>query len=207
MAVTIQQAAANAFATWLQSKLPDVPVEPRWPAADKQKPEKSITVVAAGRRRDTPIDLRLLKKTNVGNTQTRAVWQVAACIQPFQLDVWATKDVVRDDILARLDQFLHQGQASLLTSLAATPAGFGTPLVLGDGWEDSIADFDFSEPDLENTSDTVNRSLYRATFRGNAYFMLTVSSLTARQTVINFQLRLQETDGTLTDASVPPITS
>ncbi len=207
MSVTIQQAAANAFAAYLQSKLPDVVVEPRWPAADKQKPPKSITVVTAGRRRDLPIDLRLLKKTNVGSTQTRTVWQVATCTQPFQLDVWTTKDVDRDDILARLDIWLHQDQASLTSSFSATPAGIGNLIRVADGWEDTVADFDFEAPELEMTSDTVNRSLYRATFRGSAFLMLTVTTLTARQKAINFLLRLRETDGTLSEFPIPPITS
>ncbi len=206
MAVSIQQAAANAFAAWLQTKLLDVVVEPRWPAPDKVKPPKSITVVTAGRRRDIPIDLRLLKKTNEGPTQTRAVWQVAACTQPFQLDVWATKDIDRDDILARLDHWLHQDQASLSSSFVATPAGIGNLIAVGDGWEDTVADFEFEEPDLLETADAVNRSLYRASFRGNAHFMLTVTSLTARQKAINFRLRLAEGDGLL-DHAIPPITS
>lgn len=196
MKVTIQQAAANAFAAWLRTQLPTVDIESRWPSPDKKKPLQSITVVTAGRRRDTPIDLRILKKTNSGLTQVNATWQVAACIQPFQLDVWAQSDPARDDLLANLDELLHKDQASLATSFAPTPAGAGNLIAVADGWDacGTVADFVFEEPDLETTSDTAGRSLYRATFRGNAYFMLAVNSLTARQTIINFQLRLSETD-------------
>src|SRR5262245_5154952 len=103
MSVSIQQAAANAFATWLASQLPGVVVEPRWPSPDKQKPSKSITLVMAGRRRDTPIDPYVLKKTNTGPTQTTAVWPIAACVQPFQLDIWTLSDIARDDLIAQLD--------------------------------------------------------------------------------------------------------
>lgn len=197
MRVTIQQAAANAFASWLRLQLPTtIDVGSRWPSPDKRKPLQSVTVVTAGRRRDTPIDLRILKKTNVGDTQTEAVWQVAACEQPFQLDVWAQSDVALDDVLAQLDDLLHKDQSSLATSFAATPVGIGNLIAVSDGWEGcgTIADFVFDEPTLEMTSDSVGQALCRATFRGSAYFMLTVTATSARQTAINFQLRLDETD-------------
>ena len=194
MAVTIQQASANAFATWLQGKMTDVSVEPRWPAPDKKRPAASITVVTAGRRIDTPIDTRLLSATNNGAKQTNATWQVAACRQPFQLDVWADADVTRDDILARLDTFLHLDQSVINRN--TTPAGNGVLLPVADGWDafGTIADFEFLEPDLDDTADDAGRALYRATFRGNAYFMLTVTSLTARQISINFALAISDTD-------------
>lgn len=150
----------------------------------------------AGQRRDLPIDLRLLSKTNLGPTQTTAVWQVAACTQPFQLDVWASSDPARDDLLAQLDTLLHAAESSLSTSFCATPAGTGNLIALADGWEScgTVADFIFDQPTLETTSDSQSRSLYRATYRGDAHFNLTVTTVTARQTAINFQLRLSETD-------------
>lgn len=208
MSVTIQQAAANAFASWLATELGDIPVEPRWPSPDKQKPPKSISVITAGRRRDTPIDLRILKQTNLGSKQTTAIWQLAACTQPFQLDVWALNDIARDDILARLDAALHKGSGSLTGAVMPMPVGNGNLIKLADGWDacGSIADFVFEDPDTETTSDTAGRSLYRATFRGNAYFMLTVTTVTARQVAINFKLRLSETD-TPEDFSVTPVTA
>lgn len=196
MRVTIQQAAANAFAAYLAAKLPDIAVESRWPSADKQRPPQSITVIPAGRRRDLPIDVQLLKKTNRGSNQVDAVWQVAACTQPFQLDVWSTTDVGRDDILARLDDLLHADQSSLTSSFCPTPAGTGALIAIQDGWQEtgSTADFVFDAAELATTADAVGRSTYRATFRGEANFMLTVTSTTARQVSINFQLRISETD-------------
>lgn len=195
MSVSIQQAAANAFAAWLASKLPDVEVEPRWPAPDKRKPPKSITLVMAGSRRDTPLDPRVLKKTNTGATQTTATWQVAACSQPFQMDIWTTREVDRDDIIARLDQLLHSGDLSLSGVFNPMPVGHGTPIAVMDGWEDfgTIADFSFEEPDTDNEADTADRAIYRATYAGDANFMLTVTTVTARQVAINFAQRLSET--------------
>lgn len=187
--------------------MPDVTVEPRWPSPDKQRPGSSISVVTAGRRVDTPIDTRLLQAINSGPKQTNATWQIAACRQPFQLDVWADSDVARDDILARLDNFLHLDQSVLDRN--ATPAGNGVLLAVADGWDScgTIADFEFEEPDTDDSSDSSGRAIYRATFRGNAYFMLTVTSLTARQIVINFALAISETDP-VTDNPFPvtPVT-
>ncbi len=195
MSVTIQQAAANAFAAKLATYLPDVVVEPRWPASDKQKPPKSITIVMAGPRRDTPLDLRVIKQTNTGATQTTAVWQVSACVQPFQMDVWALSEVERDDVLARLDQFLHMGD-TWLGSFNPMPVGVATLVAVQDGWEsfNTIADFTFEEPDTDNEADTPDRAIYRATFRGDAHFKLAVTTVTARQLAINFVQRLSETD-------------
>lgn len=208
MRVTIQQAASNAFAEWLQSKLDDVVVEPRWPSPDKKKPPKSITLVQAGHRRDTPIDLHQLSYTNLGAKRSTVVWQLAACVQPLQLDVWALNDVALDDVMARLDDLLRAGESSLDGVFNPNPVGTGNLIAVRDGWEScgTIADFVFEEPNLETSSDAVGRSVYRATYRGNAYFMLTVTNVTARQTAINFTLRLSETSPP-EDFSVTPITS
>ena len=194
---SVQQAAANAFATWLATKLGnDVVVEPRWPSPDKRKNPKVVTVVMAGPRRDTPIDLRQLSTTNVGATNVRTVWQVAACTQPFQLDVWAESDVELDDIIARLDEVLHTGESSLASLVGAMPVGHGNLIAVGDGWDDfgTIADFSFEEPDTDDSGDTADRNIYRATYRGDAHFMLTVSTLTARQLVIKFLATLNESN-------------
>lgn len=194
--VTIQQAAANAFAAWLASQLPGVEVEPRWPAPNKKKPPKSITVTMAGRRRDTPLDPHLIKMTNQGSTQVRAVWQIAACTQPFQLDVWAQSEPARDDLLARLDELLHAGESSLASAFAPTGVGTGNLIAVADGWEDcgTTADFIFDEPFLDISSDTQGRSIYRATFHGECHVILALTKVHARQLLINFKLRLGGTD-------------
>jgi hypothetical protein len=72
------------------------------------------------------------------------------------------------------------------------PVGHGVLLVLADGWETSIADYTFDGPDYEDLSDTVGRSVYRATIRGDANFMLTVAAVSARQALIQFKLSASE---------------
>ncbi len=196
MRTSIQQAAANALAGYLGQLLTGVVVEPRWPAPDREKPAKIITVVTAGKREDTPTNLRQLSTTlpdpDTGGIST--VWQIAACRQPFQLDVWTESDVERDDILAELDDALNAGESALTDVYNPDPVGHGLLLAIADGWEGSTADFTFEGADYEDLSDTVGRSVYRATIRGDAHFMLTVASVGARQRVLEFQLALSESD-------------
>ncbi|WP_438029013.1 hypothetical protein [Sorangium sp. So ce233] len=60
--VTIEQAALNALATWLESKLPQgeddyaVVVSPKWPDDDTGLPARAVTILLAGERRDTYIE-------------------------------------------------------------------------------------------------------------------------------------------------------
>ncbi len=202
MSVSIQQAASNTFAAWLATKMTGVTVGSRWPSPDKALPNKAITVVTAGPRRDIPLALKQLEKTNNGALNVDVIWQVAACTQPLQLDVWAHSDFERDDILARLDTFLHYGEGSLAGVTNADPVGHSVLLALGDGWQayDTIADFYFSDPDIDDSSETVGRDIYRATYRGDANFMLAIQKTSVRQLQINLTMFL---DG---DIPLTPIT-
>lgn len=196
MAVSIQQAAANALATWLQTKLPDVVVQPQWPSPDYTKPDKVISIVTAGVRSDLPLDPRVVGRTNLSDTTANFRWQIAACKQPFQLDIWTTSDVDRDDIMARLDQVIRAGATPLAGVYNPNPVGHGCLIAVQDGWQsyNTIADFSFDEVDTDTTSDTQLRDIYRATYTGDAFFMLTVSAVSARQLVIDFAQRISETD-------------
>lgn len=175
----------------------DVKVEARWPAPDKDLPPKAITLVASGARRDTMVDLKLLNASNSGLSNTNGFWQVAACYQPFQLDIWAQRDVDRDDMMARLDNFLHSGERYLTGVSSPNPAGFGVLLQVGDGWSDIVqttADFYFEGPDLLDDPDTVIRALRRATLRGGAHFMLAVPVTTSRQKLIELSIQFGTSD-------------
>jgi hypothetical protein len=194
--VSIQQAACNSLAGYLEQILTDVVVEPRWPAPDKKKVPKAITIVTAGSRRDLPIPIRYLQPVSVpgANDDVTAIWQVAACTQPLQLDIWTESDVERDDIIARLDECLNAGESALTDVYNPDPVGHGVLLALGDGWTTSSADFYFEAPDLEDLSDSVGRASYRATYRGDANFMLALTKTTASQKLINFKIALSATD-------------
>lgn len=201
MAVTLQQAATNAFVKYLKTQLPDINIFPRWPRGNF--PGRAITVLQAGHRRVIPLDPRVLSKTNLPNNQTRVVWQIGHCTQPYQLDVWADSELARDDIMARLDDALHAGQSSLTGVSHRDPVGHGCSIRLADGWEttETIADFSFNEPDLIDEPETVSRSQYRATYRGEAYMMLTVKRTSARQAQITLKALLNG-DTSYTDSLV-----
>lgn len=195
--ISIQQAAGNTFCTWLQALMPDVKISSSWPSPDRKLPAKAITLITAGARRDMPLQRNQIKSTNVGSNQTNTVWQVAACTQPLQLDVWAHSNIVRDDILARLDTFLHYGEGSLTGNTNADPVGASVLLYVGEGWDnfDTISDFYFSDPDTDDSPEMAAQDIYRATFRGEANFMLAIAKASPRIIQNNFPIFL---DGSTT---------
>lgn len=181
MKVTVQQAAANAAVAYLKTQLPDVAISSRWPGKDF--PGKAITLITAGSRRDEAMSPRVLSNVRLGDNQTRTTWQVAECTQPFQLDVWATSFLDRDDIVARLDSALRAGLNPIPWVTSADPVANGFFVALEDGWEESqtTAKFSFLNPDYEDSPDSVARSQFRATYRGTAWMKLTVPATVARQ--------------------------
>ncbi len=186
MSASIQKAAENALAAFLSSKLSGVTVIAGWPSHDKDLPQKALTVTAAGSRRDIPIERKILKQTNNGDTDVDAVWQIAACTQPFQLDIWTHSDFARDAIMADLDIYLNYGERGL--GAGNYDIGNGVLLNLQDGWNayDSKVDFFFDDPDCLDSMDGNSLKSYRATYRGDAHFMLAVPSTSPRQLLINF---------------------
>lgn len=195
MAVSIQQAALNRFARWLEQKLTGVKVFSRWPAGGFKLPDRCITVVNAGPRQDQSIEPKTLSTTGVGPMQLDMLIAVEACTQAMQLDVWATTWPARDDILAQLDDIFH-GSDDDAVDPNPGPTSTGIILKLEDGWEptNTFADFDFENPDCDETGNALERAQFRATSRGEARFMLTVTRRVARQAVVNFSLLLAQTD-------------
>jgi len=195
MATTIQQAACNALATYLQTALGSgVSVEQRWPDPAKALPAKAVTVLLAGRRKDRPIDPRMINSANVGGTQATSTWQFLWCEQDIQLDVWALTDVDRDDLIAQLDTLLNVGQAQVSTN--ANPVAEGVVLTLADGWtangSTAYADFMFEGPDIQDDPTSVLESSFRGTIRGTASMILTASATTPRQAQIVFEQMLYD---------------
>jgi len=191
MSVSVQQSAANALKTFLESKMDAaIKISARWPSPDRDLPAKAITIVTSGARRDIPIERKLLKQTNNGAKNVDSVWQLAACTQPLQLDVWTHSDFERDAILADLDVYLNYGEKGL--GVGNYDMGSGLLLNLADGWEaySSKADYAFEDDSTEDSSVSVGHVTYRATLRGNAYVMLAVPSTTPRQLLINFSMFL-----------------
>lgn len=189
MAVSIHQAAANAAVAYLSSQLPnDIKVSSRWPTADF--PGRAITLITAGSRRDQSYPPRILSNTPQENSKTtKTVWQIAECTQPFQLDVWATSHDMRDDMIARLDVILRAGYTALGQPSANPVEGFFA-VAVRDGWDDlgeTTAQFSFDEVDYEDSSESMTRSQYRATYRGTAWMNLAIATNSIRQVQINLR--------------------
>lgn len=195
MVVSVQQASANAFAAWLQVQMPDVTVFSRWPNF-RSLPAKAISVITSGARQDINLTPHLISATNSGSVNTSGIWQVAACFQPYQLDVWTTSHVARDDIVARLDVFLRADASALASAYNPNPVGSGVLIAVQDGWAaaGTIADFSFGNPDTDDTGDEVSADQYRASYRGGAGVMLSVVKTTARQKLITYQQMIFQAD-------------
>jgi hypothetical protein len=197
--VSIEQAAQNALAAWLARELEDVTVWQRWPEANVRLPARAITVLRAGSRRDEALDVVPIARQDIEGQPGRSIftWRLRACTQPLQLDIWARTDVERDDILARLEPALNASRARSLAALnfprPDEPVDQGLTLLLADEWS-GFAHYWFDQPAITDTPDAVQRSEYRATYRGWAAMQLTIDAPSARLARARLRLRLDGQD-------------
>ena len=195
MAVSIQQAAMNSLAVWLQTALGlDVVVSQRWPAAQKPLPPKACTLLMVGTRDEEFLPPEVVSfQTLPGvqgsqgsqgfqgsqGAQSHALyrWKVAEIIQPFQVDIWANYDVVRDDLVKRLQDAIHVG------TLPYQPVANSPTLQLSDGWVGAV-DFIVDQGtnnDLPNAAEVCE---WRATYSGEARVVLYVDAISPKQAQI-----------------------
>jgi len=168
--VSIGQACANALARWLQTTLsPDVTVFERWPDPNTKLPAKSVSVLRVGRRARMPAwQLDVAAVQVIGNgPEAQIAYQLGGIEQAMQIDVWATSDAERDDILAQLDVVLYAGIDQTL-GLPGDPIRDGILLPLLDGFDGNNCDYWFDEPEIDDTPGAMQRSEFRATFFGEA---------------------------------------
>jgi hypothetical protein len=121
-----------------------------------------------------------------------------ASTQPLQIDVWAKSDVARDDLLARLEPALNASRARSMPSLGlpnADPVEQGLALLLADGWSGFVG-YWFDEAAITDAPDAVQRSEYRATYRGWAAMQLTIDAESARLARARLRPRLDGDDET-----------
>lgn len=176
-----------------------VTVSTRWPEADEKLPAMAITVLLAGTPNDQPLQPRLVSTRPTSGVSLLARWQVLERMQPLQLDVWAHYDVVRDALVAALDQVLNLG--SMRNSVP------GDPLVLdlADGWVGKSA-FEFGGPSNQDGPNAVQASEFRATYAGSAAAVLYVDALTPKLATIRLQQILNGGDTETTSLSASGVT-
>ncbi len=195
--VPVQIAASNSLATYLSSVMPDVIIESQWPDPDKKIPVKAITIIPAGPRNllymETPQLISTVALTSPNNLYK---WRVAECEQPFQMDVWSQFAADRDDMVARLDQFINVGFSLLSGVTNAAKVDQNLSLEMADGWEGSNAYFTFDTVIYDDTPDQVSRREYRATYRGMGFFNLSSTAVNSSIAQVNLQIKLSDTDTT-----------
>lgn len=183
MRVSIQQAAANALAAHLRAHLVGVDVQDRWPDPDNWMQLPRVTMEMISDRQDIPIPPHI----TAWDGQV-ATWQIALCTQTFQVDVWTSREVERDDILAQLDDVCNwdpSGDINRGLLLQALPE---------DGWPDAYFNFYFESPETHNGSFVSIPNEFRARYMVHAYFGLTVDRAAPKTKLIEFQQRITETD-------------
>lgn len=192
--VPVQQAAINALATWLTTRLSGtgIEVKRRWTEPDKLLPAKCITIIPAGARKDELLDPVVISQTtDIGTGITTYVYRLRCVTQPLQLDVWSTYAPVRDDILALLDGHLNVGEAVTLGIAGRDVMRQGLLLPLSDGWS-GYADICFDEPSYFDTPDSAQVKEFRASYRGEANIDLTVTATAPKLATIILRQTLHE---------------
>jgi hypothetical protein len=128
------------------------------------------------------------------------LWRVAELDLPLQLDVWATNDTGRDDVMARLAGILHAGAGASTGDIDDDPVAQALTLTVGDGWTGAQAEVAFGAPSVTDTGESKQRDEYRATYRGT----LTVARLVRAQSprLTRAQLLLATSTGHAASATV-----
>jgi hypothetical protein len=224
--VSSGQACINALADLIRSQLPsDVNVIAQWPEpsvqlfapASRGMPavRATVSLTKIGRRERLDVAQAMAVESRVDFTPPTAqaptaqvAFRIGSLIQPIQVDIWATNEDDRDDLIDRLDDVFTMGAA---LSLAGNPAYAGVTddpvrdgvlvaLRAKDGYS-GTADCWFDEPDITQNPDGVQVAEYRATYFGHARADFTRTRIVPR--LIAPELKAQSYEG----ASVPSLTS
>lgn len=179
MAVSIEQAAANALQSYLQTALGSgVKVRKRWPNPDKDLPALAVTVLLSGDPTRTwvqPNDISSATGTSAGKRLYR--WHLGESAQPLQIDCWATANApALDDLRARVDAALLGGDRRELYPI---PGPVTLALLSGDGWT-GVVDYFFDGFTVIQTPDTEQENEFRALCRGEARVAIYADAETPR---------------------------
>ena|ERR1700690_1371256 len=198
--VPCQIAASNSLCAYLSTVMPDVVFESTWPDPEKSLPVKAITLIPAGPRNlvfmQSPQLISFTELFPPDPILKLYRYRIAECEQPFQMDVWSQFAADRDDMVARLDQYINVGFSELPGLTGVDPADQNISLAMADGWEGSNAYFTFDTVSYDDTPDQVTRREYRATYKGMGYFNLSTTASSSTIAQINIQTQISNTDNT-----------
>lgn len=178
----VEQAACDALRLFLAGEFPGVPIIGRWPAADKPLPDRTISIVRVGQRKEFEIDKAMTNVTPIPNTNTVTTrWRVKAITQGVQLDVWSTDGAARDDMQGQLDVSLNKGTRYTIDpsieGLSRSTVRDG-PLVAFDpaSGHQGFADFTFDGVLITDTPDAIANDEFRATYQGELSAILELTT-------------------------------
>lgn len=198
MTVAIEQAAQNALASFLATRLgTGVTVAKQWPAPDRTLPALAATVIQAGETEWLYCQPEAISSTAGSTSGTRLYrWLVLEVTQPLQIDCWATTPGARSNLRARVAAALQAGN---MTERWPVPGGgLQLALLVADGWQ-GVADFTFKSFSNLDTPDSAQQSEYRAIAQGEARVAFYIDAETPRLARIILQ---QTIDGaTRTDTA------
>lgn len=169
-----------------------VSVEQRWPDPEKGLPPLAVTVLLAGE-----VQLLLVTPTEPDSseeltppdpTKKRYRWKVAEATQPIQIDCWATYDVARDDLRARVETALNAGDQ---TEDWPVPPGLDLALLPADGWV-GTAQYDFHAFSNMDSPNAAQQSEWRATARGEAHVALYIDAVSPRMAHLTLKQLLND---------------
>lgn len=191
-----------AFSGGVDGVAGQVSVAQRWPDPEKTLPALAVTVLLAGDAKHDlttttePVSSQELVPPDATKKLYR--WKVAEVTVPLQIDCWATFDVARDDLRARVEAALQGGDQA---EDWPTGPGLDLALLVADGWEGS-AEFIFQAFGNMDTPNAAQQSEWRATARGQAFVALYIDAVSPRMAHITLQQKLN--DGAVLSSTVAP---
>lgn len=183
---------AHVFSGGIDGVAGAVSVEQRWPDPEKRLFPLTVTVLLAGE-----VQLLLVTPTDPDSseeltppdpTKKRYRWKVAEATQPLQIDCWATYDVARDDLRARVEAALNAGDQ---TEDWPVPPGLDLALLPADGWV-GTAQYDFRAFSNLDTPNAAQQSEWRATARGEAHVALYIEAVSPRMAHLTLKQLLND---------------
>lgn len=203
MAVSIGQAAVNALADWLRISIAsDIVVSPRWPDPAKKLPSKAVTVIKVGSRsRVDATCLSLVSRVDIDDKTTKATFMFGGMTQALQIDVWASNDDDRDDMISQIDdaltagveQTLARGQDPIAAGITGDPIRDGVlvPFLAADGYTGNV-DCLFDDAVVDDDPQSIQRKEYRATYSGEAQFAYVVTRTVPRMKSTTLKLQTHQ---------------